>query len=161
MEGRHDQNHNLQCGLPQHQWNGCEQYIETAESFQHVSYAQNSYKYEGDRLPCCYRTSSRRSHFFVGNDGVLYRWKVIGTIGCMLTRDGKEVARCMKKFVTEGMFGGHTKFVLELIDGSETLEMGMLLFTFLLVDHKRHQKQYGHTRTAPENSERGEGADGE
>ncbi|KAJ3512907.1 hypothetical protein NMY22_g15198 [Coprinellus aureogranulatus] len=106
---------------------------------------------------------SKKCFYFRGNDGVEYRWKIVGSIGCIvrtptistsilrlsktflnqLTRNGKEVGRCLEKFIVEGMFMGHTKFVLHLKPGSESLDMGMVLFTFLLVDHRRQLKDHG------------------
>ncbi|RXW24214.1 hypothetical protein EST38_g1660 [Candolleomyces aberdarensis] len=86
---------------------------------------------------------SQRCFFFVGNDGIKYRWKTIETLGAILTRDGEEVARCTRRTVGDGMFLGETKFVLRIQPGFETLDVGMMILTFLIVDHKRHQKEIG------------------
>ena len=77
--------------------------------------------------------------------------------GYQLTRDGEEVGRCLKKFIAEGIFMGHTKFVLHMRPGSETLDMGMVIFTFLLVDNRRQQKDHGPLKWRRGHDDEGDG----
>jgi hypothetical protein len=41
------------------------------------------------------------------------------------------------------MFLGQTKFVLRIKPDCESLDIGMIVLTFLIVDHKRQQKEIG------------------
>ena len=63
--------------------------------------------------------------------------------GTQLTRDGQEVARSTRQFITEGIFVGKTKFVLHIEPECSTLDVGLIILTFLIVDQKRHAKENG------------------
>ncbi|KAJ3500238.1 hypothetical protein NMY22_g19323 [Coprinellus aureogranulatus] len=88
---------------------------------------------------------SEKDQSFVGNDGVRYRWRCQSG-GCILyTHHGnKEVARCGPRYLNAGYFNDQTRWTLHITHPDElTLDMGMLLMTFMWMDHPRLVKEIG------------------
>lgn len=60
--------------------------------------------------------------------------------------DNKEVARCGHRYLTAGYFNDQTRWTLHIFNPEElTLDMGVLLMTFLWMDHPRLVAEFGTT----------------
>ncbi|TFK27428.1 hypothetical protein FA15DRAFT_212970 [Coprinopsis marcescibilis] len=79
--------------------------------------------------------------YFVGDDGVDYRWKVTKGVGCALMRmDTRvEIAASARTFIQEGLYAGEVKPLLQ-INPDTSLDLDLLIMSFLIVENKRKSK---------------------
>ncbi|EMD34404.1 hypothetical protein CERSUDRAFT_158863 [Gelatoporia subvermispora B] len=91
--------------------------------------------------------SGRFSHtrYFLGNDDIMYRWKLVQGVGYVLTNrsSGKEVARFTQNVVTKGYFRGQRKWLLHTEPG--TLNVDIIVLTFIIVEKKRRDRVADYT----------------
>ena len=58
--------------------------------------------------------------------------------------DNKVVARCGRRYLTAGYFNDQTRWTLHIFNPDEvTLDLGILLMTFLWMDHPRLVAEFG------------------
>ncbi|PPQ70912.1 hypothetical protein CVT24_009974 [Panaeolus cyanescens] len=84
------------------------------------------------------------SRYFVGDDAIEYRWKMMKEHGCMLTQADTraEVACSMNVLSSEGFFAGENKEVLRIQPCS--VDIDLIILTFVMMEIKRRRK-YGGT----------------
>ncbi|OCH85228.1 hypothetical protein OBBRIDRAFT_785157 [Obba rivulosa] len=102
------------------------------------------------------------TRYFLGNDDIMYRWKLVQGIGYVLTnrRSGKEVARFTQEVVTDGFFRGERKWLLSIEPG--TLNVDIIILTFIIVEKRRRDRVTDYmaiTREDDEDPDEGPGAE--
>lgn len=104
------------------------------------------------KLPSKRVFGRQKEQSFVGDDGVKYRWKMM-PYGCILTRADNhvEVARCDRRRVVGDVFSQHKKRTTLHIDKPQTLtlDLSLLLTTFLWMDHPRTEKNLAAVEWSP------------
>ncbi|KAF9484918.1 hypothetical protein BDN70DRAFT_824728 [Pholiota conissans] len=84
------------------------------------------------------------SRYFVADDALEYRWKIIKGVGCklILCDADAEIASSSWSTVTDGVFAGETKQVLRIHPCS--IDIDLIMLTFVIMENKRREK-YGHS----------------
>ncbi|KAF9265776.1 TonB box-containing protein [Marasmius fiardii PR-910] len=87
----------------------------------------------------------KRSHFtstryFLGNDNVEYRWKIVKGIGCVLTHGetSEEIARFTYASTDEGLYAGERKSRLRIQPCS--VDIDLIVLSFLMMEKKRRDR---------------------
>ncbi|KAF8655847.1 hypothetical protein AX16_002931 [Volvariella volvacea WC 439] len=98
--------------------------------------------------------SSSNSRYFIGDDGHEYRWKMLRSAGCVLTRTdtGEEMARYTYVVISEGLFAGERKTVLRILPNC-SLDLDLLVLTFVLMEKKRRDGLGDQTKQGPHDEE--------
>ncbi|GBE82691.1 hypothetical protein BKA93DRAFT_726558 [Sparassis latifolia] len=106
-----------------------------------------------------YKLGSHFSHtrHFLGNDDEEYRWKLVKGIGFVLTdnKTRREVARFTQDVVREGFFRGERKWLLQI--QPSTLDIDMIVVTFLIMEKKRRDRVADHMSVANRDEDPGDG----
>ncbi|KAG2020733.1 hypothetical protein CC2G_006041 [Coprinopsis cinerea AmutBmut pab1-1] len=99
-----------------------------------------------------------RSHLFTGDDGKVYRWQAIGGLGCTLTRveDKQLIAESRIRYIDQGPHANTVKPVLKVETKGHTLDLNMIMLSFLIIDRKRRQKHGEDYRWCPDGTARDE-----
>lgn len=122
---------------------------------------------EGDG--CLSRSFLKRPHswslndrilYFKGHDGVKYCWKAYDYGTCILKRvkDKKQVAWGGKRRIQDGLFRDQIRNCLHVKHPENvTLDLSVILMTYLYVDHKRSVEELGvdwapYTREEPDDN---------
>ncbi|ESK94247.1 box-containing protein [Moniliophthora roreri MCA 2997] len=86
------------------------------------------------------------SRYFLGSDGIEYRWKFVKGVGCVLTRSStnEEIARYAYAQTDEGLYAGERKSRLRIHPftstteaGSRELDIDLIIISFLIMEKKR------------------------
>ncbi|RDB24128.1 Sterol regulatory element-binding protein cleavage-activating protein [Hypsizygus marmoreus] len=87
-----------------------------------------------------------KSRYFIGNDGIEYRWKAIPGIGFLLTssRTDEEIARYTRALNEEGLFAGEKKSVLRIQPCS--VDIDLVILSFMIMEKKRRDHAGDGTR---------------
>ncbi|KAF5386612.1 hypothetical protein D9615_001932 [Tricholomella constricta] len=100
-----------------------------------------------------------KSRYFMGNDGVEYRWKARRGIGCVLTssNNNEEIAIYTSTFNNEGLFAGERKHFLRIQPCS--VDLDLVVLSFMIMEKKRRERAGdGSSLIAHDSDPQGDGA---
>ncbi|KAK2460636.1 hypothetical protein APHAL10511_007106 [Amanita phalloides] len=98
------------------------------------------------------------SRYFVGNDGLEYKWKLEKGLGLVLTQVDtlKEIAHYSRGFVEEGLFAHEKRAMLRIQPSS--LDIDLIILSFLIFAKKRRDRGGDGTKlTAHDDDPQGDG----
>ncbi|KAF8164020.1 TonB box-containing protein [Pholiota molesta] len=96
--------------------------------------------------------------YFVGDDAIEYRWKIMKGIGCKLIRcdTHTEIASSSSSIVNEGVFAGETKQMLRIQPCS--IDIDLVVLTFIIMEKKRRERDgYADAQYVPYEEVQGDG----
>ncbi|KIL68544.1 hypothetical protein M378DRAFT_71320 [Amanita muscaria Koide BX008] len=98
------------------------------------------------------------SRYFIGNDGVEYRWKVEKGSGLVLIKvsTSDKIAHYAREHVENGLFAGEKRGVLRIQPCA--LDIDLIILSFLIFAKKRRDSGDGTKLTAHDEDPQGEGA---
>ncbi|KAF8061630.1 TonB box-containing protein [Lyophyllum atratum] len=105
------------------------------------------------------RSPFSKSRYFMGNDGVEYRWKQRRGIGYVLSSssDNAEIARYTSAFNRDGIFAGERKSFLRVQPCS--VDLDLVVLSFVVMEKKRREHAGDGTRLAAHDKDvQGDGA---
>ncbi|KAF8626344.1 hypothetical protein AX15_005001 [Amanita polypyramis BW_CC] len=98
------------------------------------------------------------SRYFIGNDGVEYKWKLVKGVGLLLTQVGtdEEIAQYSRELIEEGLFAREKRAVLRIYPCS--LDIDLIILSFLIFAKKRRDRGGDGTKlTAHDEDPQGDG----
>ncbi|KAL0577362.1 hypothetical protein V5O48_004614 [Marasmius crinis-equi] len=86
------------------------------------------------------RTRFSSTRYFLGDDEVEYRWKIVKGVGCVLTNGetDEEIARFSSMATDEGLYAGERKSRLRIQPCS--VDIDLVVLSFLMMEKKRRAK---------------------
>ncbi|GLB35456.1 hypothetical protein LshimejAT787_0210210 [Lyophyllum shimeji] len=100
-----------------------------------------------------------KSRYFIGDDGMEYRWKLRRGIGYVLTSSGdnEEIARYTSAITVEGLFAGQRKSFLRIQPCS--VDLDLVVLSFMIMEKKRRERAGDGTKLVAHDREpQGDGA---
>ncbi|KAG7086529.1 hypothetical protein E1B28_002480 [Marasmius oreades] len=80
------------------------------------------------------------TRYFLGNDNVEYRWRIVKGVGCVLThgKTNEEIARFTYTATDEGLYAGERKSRLRIQPCS--VDIDLIVLSFLMMEKKRQDR---------------------